>query len=80
VADATFLASQKGQLDLPLLLVGGDSGLGSNLPVLAQALRNVGARDVRSVVITDSGHWLAEEQPVSTAEALASFANDVRQR
>jgi pimeloyl-ACP methyl ester carboxylesterase len=50
------------------------------LPVLAQALRNVGARDVRSVVIKDSGHWLAEEQPMPTAEALASFSNDVRQR
>jgi pimeloyl-ACP methyl ester carboxylesterase len=79
-ADATFLAAQRSELDLPLLLVGGDSGMGSNLPVLAQALRNVGARDVRSVVIKDSGHWLAEEQPVSTAEALASFARDVRLR
>lgn len=79
-ADGTFFASQRDRLDVPLLLVAADKSLGAGLEALATALRGNGVQDLRSVVIPDSGHWVAEEQPKATATALARFVADVRKR
>src|SRR6266851_7565420 len=49
----------KGKLKIPVLAIGGDHSYG------AQLATEVGfaAADVRSAVISDSGHWIMEEQP-----------------
>jgi pimeloyl-ACP methyl ester carboxylesterase len=79
-ADSAFFASQRDRLDLPLLLVAADNSLGAGLQALAESLRGHGAQDLRSVVVPDSGHWVAEEQPRATADALARFAAEVTKR
>lgn len=79
-ADSAFFAAQRDRLDLPLLLVAADNSLGAGLHTLAGSLRAHGAQYLRTVVIPDSGHWVAEEQPQATAGALARFATEVTTR
>ncbi|MGO4833030.1 alpha/beta fold hydrolase [Rhizobiaceae sp. 2RAB30] len=62
-----FLA--KGKLTMPVLAVGGDKSFGPTMAVVASAA----ASDVTGAVITGSGHWLMEEQPAPTIEAIRSF-------
>lgn len=62
-----FLA--KGKLTMPVLAVGGDKSFGPTMAVVASAA----ATDVTGAVITGSGHWLMEEQPAPTIEAVRSF-------
>jgi pimeloyl-ACP methyl ester carboxylesterase len=45
---------------------------GSFGPIIGEHLRHV-ATNVRAVEITDSGHWVAEEQPDAVASALLEF-------
>lgn len=56
-------------LTIPVLGLGATGGLGETIGVL---LRNV-ARDVKTVIVTDSGHWIAEEQPQQVIDALSGF-------
>src|SRR5882757_2060825 len=56
-------------LEIPVLGLGASGGLGATIGVL---LRNV-ATDVKTVIIRDSGHWIAEEQPQQVAAALTDF-------
>ncbi|MGH6617516.1 alpha/beta fold hydrolase [Sphingomonas sp.] len=56
-------------LKIPVLGLGASGGLGGTIGIL---LRNV-ARDVKTVVIEDSGHWIAEEQPQQVIAALTDF-------
>lgn len=76
--DKAFNAAQRGPLSVPLLLLGGDRAMAETLPVTAQALRAHGATDVRTATITQSGHWLPEEQPAQVAEAIDRFVGDSR--
>lgn len=62
-------AFAKQPLTIPVLGLGATGGLGETMGVL---LRNV-ARDVKTVIITDSGHWIAEEQPDQVTAALTAF-------
>jgi len=62
-----FLA--KGKLTMPVLAIGGEKSYGASL---ADELRFV-ATDVTSVSIADSGHWLMEEQPARTVQAIVAF-------
>jgi pimeloyl-ACP methyl ester carboxylesterase len=59
----------RGKLAMPVLTIGGDhsNGLG-----LADEFRFV-ATDVKGVAISNSGHWLMEEQPQATITAITSF-------
>lgn len=59
----------KGKLTMPVLAIGGDKSFGA---ALADELRFV-ASDVRPVVIANSGHWLMEEQPAATIDAIRAF-------
>ena len=59
----------KQQLTIPVLGLGATGGLDATIGIL---LRNV-ARDVKTVIITDSGHWIAEEQPRQVIDALTDF-------
>jgi len=52
-----------------VLAIGGDKSLG---PYLGAQMKTV-ARDVTAVVLTDSGHWIMEEKPAETMDALLKF-------
>ncbi len=61
--------AQKGKLGMPVLALGGDHSFGTQM---AEIMRLV-ATDVTPGVITDSGHWVMEEQPEQTAAAIVKF-------
>jgi pimeloyl-ACP methyl ester carboxylesterase len=57
------------RLTLPILAIGGAKGIGEGV---ANTMKLV-ADDVQSVVIPDSGHWVAEEAPERLLAALVPF-------
>jgi pimeloyl-ACP methyl ester carboxylesterase len=59
----------KGKLTMPVLALGGDHSFGTQM---ADIMRLV-ASDVTGGVITDSGHWVMEEQPKQTTTAIVDF-------
>jgi pimeloyl-ACP methyl ester carboxylesterase len=59
----------KGKLTMPVLAIGADKSFGT---AMADDLRFV-ATDVTSVVISNSGHWLMEEQPTATIASIRAF-------
>jgi pimeloyl-ACP methyl ester carboxylesterase len=59
----------KGKLTIPVLALGADHSFGSQM---ADIMRLV-ATDVTSGIITDSGHWVMEEQPKQTTAAIVKF-------
>jgi pimeloyl-ACP methyl ester carboxylesterase len=63
----TFLA--KGKLTMPVLAIGGDKSFGLTMA----AVMRFAATDVTPLVISDSGHWLMEEQPAATVSAVRTF-------
>jgi pimeloyl-ACP methyl ester carboxylesterase len=64
-----FAELSKTKLPMPLLVIGGEKSLGD---VLARQGKLV-ANDVKPVVLKDTGHWVLEERPHETTEALMSF-------
>jgi len=54
---------------MPVLTIGGDKSLGD---ALARQMKLV-ATDVTVVVVKDAGHWVLEEQPKQTTDALVKF-------
>src|SRR5882724_8584142 len=62
-------AVRRGRLQMLVLAVGGDHSLGSTMAYIMR----FAADNVREVVITQSGHWLMEEQPKATVSAIADF-------
>ncbi len=60
--------SQK-KLKFPVLVIGGEKANGD---VLARQLKLV-ALDVTVVVLKDTGHWVLEERPKETTDALMKF-------
>ena len=66
-ADFAVLARKK--LPMPVLAIGGEKANGD---VLGQQMRLV-ASDVTMVVLEDTGHWVLEERPRETTDALLSF-------
>lgn len=62
-------AFAKQPLTIPVLGLGASGGLGATIRTL---LRNV-ASNVKTVIIEDSGHWIAEEQPGQVIAALTDF-------
>jgi len=65
--DFAQLAQTK--LSIPVLTIGGDKSLGE---VLGQQAKLVSA-DVTVVVLKDTGHWVMEERPKETIDALMKF-------
>jgi pimeloyl-ACP methyl ester carboxylesterase len=59
----------KGKLQMPVLAIGGDHSYG------AQLAAEVGfaAANVSSAVITESGHWIMEEEPEQALAVILSF-------
>lgn len=56
-------------LTMPVLTIGGDKANGEALGQQAHAV----ASDVTVIVLKDTGHWLLEERPKETTEALKNF-------
>jgi pimeloyl-ACP methyl ester carboxylesterase len=59
----------RGKLKIPVLAIGGDHSYGERLATEI----GFAAADVRSAVISDSGHWIMEEQPEQAIAVILSF-------
>jgi pimeloyl-ACP methyl ester carboxylesterase len=57
------------KLTMPVLSIGGEKSLGNEL---AKQM-NLVANDVTIVVLKDAGHWISEERPKETTDALTKF-------
>jgi pimeloyl-ACP methyl ester carboxylesterase len=62
----------KGKLAMPVLAIGGEKSFGSTMAVVMRAV----AINVHEVVISNSGHWLMEEQPRATVAAVRAFLDE----
>jgi pimeloyl-ACP methyl ester carboxylesterase len=66
-----FLA--KGKLPMPVLAIGGDHSYGLKLATEI----SFAASNVKGQSIANSGHWLMEEQPKATMDAILAFLGPV---
>jgi pimeloyl-ACP methyl ester carboxylesterase len=69
IDNKTFLSM--GKLTMPILAIGGEKSFGATMAVVMREA----ATDVQELIIPNSGHWLMEEQPVSTVAAIRAFLN-----
>jgi len=67
VADNRVLSKTK--LKMPVLAVGGEKSFGGTMAVV---MRNA-ADNVQELVVPGAGHWLMEESPGPTVDAIAAF-------
>jgi pimeloyl-ACP methyl ester carboxylesterase len=74
-ADEKFNAGQRGTLDVPIVLAGGDHSAAPNLPRIAESLRKNGCTNVTIEVIAKSGHCVADEQPEIVAGLIERYAS-----
>jgi pimeloyl-ACP methyl ester carboxylesterase len=64
-----FAQMAQTKLTMPVLSIGGDKSLG--VP-LGEQMKSV-ATNVMVVIVKNSGHWILEEQPKQTIDALVNF-------
>ena len=64
-----FAQLSQTKLAIPVLAIGGEKSLGE---VLGQQMKLV-ATDVTVVILKDTGHWVMEERPKETTDALTQF-------
>src|SRR5258706_9210370 len=64
-----FAELSQTKLPMPLLVIGGEKALGA---VLGEQAKLV-ASDVTITVLKDTGHWVLEERPKETTDALEKF-------
>jgi pimeloyl-ACP methyl ester carboxylesterase len=64
-----FAQLSRRKLTMPVLSIGGEKSLGNEL---AEQMRLV-ADNVTVVVLKDTGHWIMEERPKETTDALVRF-------
>jgi len=64
-----FAQLSQTKLTMPVLTIGGDKSLGEALGKQAKLV----ATDATVVVLKNTGHWVLEEQPKETTEALQKF-------
>ena len=64
-----FAQLSQNKLTMPVLSIGGEKSLGNEL---AEQMKLV-ATDVTVVVLKDTGHWVLEERPKETTDALVTF-------
>ena len=64
-----FAQLSRTKLHMPVLTIGGEKSLGEALGQQAKLV----ATDVTVVVLKDTGHWVLEERPKETREALQKF-------
>lgn len=75
--DATFFNAQVSHFAVPMLVVGAELSMGRALPVMKESFAKHGATDITTEVVKGSGHWLAEEKPAATVQAIEDFAAGV---
>jgi pimeloyl-ACP methyl ester carboxylesterase len=68
-AATDFARFAKTKLTMPVLSIGGGKANGE---ALAKQVKLV-ASSVESVILPNAGHWLMEERPAETIDALLSF-------
>jgi pimeloyl-ACP methyl ester carboxylesterase len=68
-ASKDFAQMAQTKLTMPVLSIGGDKSLGEPL---AEQMKLV-ATNVTVVIVKNSGHWILEEQPKQTTDALVNF-------
>jgi pimeloyl-ACP methyl ester carboxylesterase len=64
-----FAQLSQTKLAMPVLSIGGDKSLGEPLGAQMKLV----ATDVTVVIVKNSGHWILEEQPQQTTDALVKF-------
>jgi pimeloyl-ACP methyl ester carboxylesterase len=64
-----FAALSQTKLTMPVLSIGGDKSLGE---AFAAQMKLV-AENATVMTVKNSGHWILEEQPKQTTEALVNF-------
>src|SRR6202047_956712 len=64
-----FAQLSQTKLTMPVLSIGGEKSLGSELAAQMKLVAN----DVTLVVLKDTGHWILEERPKETTDALIKF-------
>ena len=64
-----FAQLSKTKLSMPVLSIGGEKSLGEALGRQTKLV----ATDVTVIVLKDTGHWVLEERPKETTEALQKF-------
>ena len=64
-----FAQLSQTKLTMPVLSIGGNKSLGEALGAQAKLV----ATDATVVVLKDTGHWLLEENPKKTTDALMNF-------
>ena len=67
--DNQKLLTEKGKLTFPVLAIGGDHSYGGKLATEI----GFAASNVRGAVITNSGHWIMEEQPEQAIATIVPF-------
>ena len=67
--DNKRLLAQTGKLPMPVLAIGGDHSYGASM----QSELAYVASNVQSAVITNSGHWIMEEQPQQAIGVIVPF-------
>ena len=63
------LFAKVGKLRMPVLAIGGDHSYGASMKSELEFV----ASDVQGAVITDSGHWIMEEQPQQAVAIITKF-------
>jgi pimeloyl-ACP methyl ester carboxylesterase len=64
-----FAQLSQNKLTMPVLSIGGEKSLGNELAAQMKLV----ATDVTAVVLKDTGHWILEERPKETTDALIKF-------
>jgi pimeloyl-ACP methyl ester carboxylesterase len=64
-----FAELSRNKLTMPVLSIGGEKSLGKEL---GQQMKLVGT-NVTVIVLPDTGHWILEERPKETTDALVKF-------
>lgn len=67
--DNQALFAQGGKLHMPILAIGGDHSYGANMKTEVEFV----ADHVKGAVITNSGHWIMEEQTAQAVKLLTEF-------
>lgn len=75
--DAVFFKAQNSYFTVPMLVVGGEFSTGGALPMMEDSFAKQGATFITTIVVKGAGHWLAEEKPAETVQAIEDFAATV---
>jgi pimeloyl-ACP methyl ester carboxylesterase len=73
--DEKFNAAQINQIQLPIVLVGGAESFGNLVPRFAESLRKNGCQNVKTEIVANGAHYLADEKPDELAELIEKYAS-----